>query len=326
MRPGVGPTAIEIISKCHAQSLFSARMIVIIKMECVSSSDEWADWKLINPAPTQRKKAGGPIGFEVEFVDDSGIRAHVRQAFRLGFVATNDCTSNPSSGPYISPSSDSERGVHPCGTKRHRRTDLRSLRVKRAANAHLADLPADIGRKSCSGKRGVTWIGFLPRNAVDGRLLTKLAVCPLIRRAGRSRGSLSDFGLVDAIESGIVKIPRLPVIDTTGRPDPKYFKLWKAINDNLEPGERLPGKSRRPKAEVVYREAEGALQQIASQWKERFEQMMAARPGQEHVPPVLILVCDNTDIAEVFYRKISRETEVEAVTEADVAEVLGEDD
>ncbi len=137
---------------------------------------------------------------------------------------------------------------------------------------------------------------------------------------------VSDFGLVDAIESGIVKIPRLPVLDTTGRPDPKYFKLWKAINENLEPGERLPGKAGRPKPEVVYREAEGALQQIASQWKERWEQMQAATPGQEQVPPVLILVCDNTDIAEVFYGKISGETETEAVTEADVAAVLGEED
>jgi type III restriction enzyme len=137
---------------------------------------------------------------------------------------------------------------------------------------------------------------------------------------------VSDFGLVDAIESGIVKIPRLPVLDTTGRPDPKYFKLWKAINENLEPGERLTGKSKRPKPEVVYREAQGALLQIASQWKERFLQMEAATPGQEHVPPVLILVCDNTNIAEVFYRKISGETETETVTEADVAEVLGEDD
>ena len=137
---------------------------------------------------------------------------------------------------------------------------------------------------------------------------------------------VSDFGLVDAIESGIVKIPRLPVLDTTGRPDPKYFKLWKAINENLEPGERLPGKSKRPKPDVIYREAEGALLQIASQWKERFLQMEAATPGQEHVPPVLILVCDNTDLAEVFYRKISGETETETVTEADVADVLGEDD
>ena len=136
---------------------------------------------------------------------------------------------------------------------------------------------------------------------------------------------VSDFGLVDAIESGIVKIPRLPVLDTTGRPDPKYFKLWKAITENLEPGERLPGKAKRPKPDVVYREAEGALLQIASQWKERFEQMQAATPGQEHVPPVLILVCDNTDIAEVFYRKISGESEIEAVTEAEIVEMLGAD-
>lgn len=43
---------------------------------------------------------------------------------------------------------------------------------------------------------------------------------------------VSDFGLVDAIKSGIVKIPRLPVNDTTGRPEAKYFKLSKAINEN----------------------------------------------------------------------------------------------
>jgi type III restriction enzyme len=72
-------------------------------------------------------------------------------------------------------------------------------------------------------------------------------------------------------------------------------------------------KAKRPKPEVIYREAEGALLQIASQWKERFLQMEAATPGQEHVPPVLILVCDNTDIAEVFYRNISGETETETL-------------
>jgi type III restriction enzyme len=138
---------------------------------------------------------------------------------------------------------------------------------------------------------------------------------------------VSDFGLVDAIESGIVKIPRLPVQDTTGRPDPKYFKLWKDhICDGLQPGERLPGKGGRPKPEVAYMKAEGALIQIASQWKERFEQIQAAKPGQEQVPPVLILVCNDTDVAEVFYRKISGEIEEDVVTEAEVAEVLAEEE
>jgi len=45
---------------------------------------------------------------------------------------------------------------------------------------------------------------------------------------------VSDFGLVDAIESGITKIPRMPVLDTTGRPDPRYFRLWDAIDAEIE--------------------------------------------------------------------------------------------
>jgi type III restriction enzyme len=136
---------------------------------------------------------------------------------------------------------------------------------------------------------------------------------------------VSDFGLVDAIECGIVKIPRLPVLDTTGRPDPKYFKLWEAIKDGLQPAELLPGRARKPKPEVIYREAEGALQQIAGQWVERFRYLNEATPGREHIPPVLIIVCDNTDIAEVFYRNISGEREVETITEEDVEDVLAED-
>lgn len=134
---------------------------------------------------------------------------------------------------------------------------------------------------------------------------------------------VSDFGLVDAIESGIVKIPRLPVSDTTGRPEPKYFKLWEHIRSDLQPGHFLPGKAKKPKPEMVYEKAEPALKQLAGQWVERFIQIQEARPGQVQVPPVLILVCDNVDIAELFYRKISGEEPLLAATPEDVAEVEG---
>lgn len=137
---------------------------------------------------------------------------------------------------------------------------------------------------------------------------------------------VSDFGLVDAIESGITKIPRLPVQDTTGRPDPRYFRLWEAIRDGLQPGEKLPGRSGKPKPEVVWREAQGALVQIMGQWEERFDRIRAGQPGVDRTPPCVIIVCDNTDIAEEFYRRISGERVIEAVTEADVQEVLDEDD
>ncbi len=177
------------------------------------------------------------------------------------------------------------------------------------------------------------WIQGLDRlnNASEDepgvRICVDLSATPFyIKGSGHPEGTpfpwiVSDFGLVDAIESGIVKIPRLPVSDTTGRPDPKYFKLWEYIKGGLEPAEFLPGRARRPKPDAVYREAEGALQQLAGQWRERFEYIQNATPGQEHIPPVLIVVCDNTDLAEIFYRNISGEHEEEIATQADLAEV-----
>ena len=118
---------------------------------------------------------------------------------------------------------------------------------------------------------------------------------------------MSDFSLVDAIESGIVKIPRLPVDDTTGRPEPRYFRLWKSIVDELQPGERVGGK---PKPDVIWERAQSALLTLAGQYEERFGYIKESSEGQDKTPPALIIVCDNTQIAEVFFRKISGESTV----------------
>jgi type III restriction enzyme len=173
-------------------------------------------------------------------------------------------------------------------------------------------------------EEATVWIDGLDRinKACGVKFCVDLSATPFyLQGSGYIEGSplpwlVSDFGLVDAIESGIVKIPRLPVSDTTGRPEAKYFRLWKNIMDNLKPGEKLPGG--KPKPEVVWREAQDALLTLAGQWKERFQYTQEREPGREQTPPVLIIVGDNTDIAEVFYRNISGE---EAVEEDD-----GEDD
>ena len=49
---------------------------------------------------------------------------------------------------------------------------------------------------------------------------------------------VSDFGLVDAIESGLVKIPQLAVRDTSGNTVPGYFNIWRWILPRLTPAER----------------------------------------------------------------------------------------
>jgi type III restriction enzyme len=185
--------------------------------------------------------------------------------------------------------------------------------------------------------QGLDWINNCLDGAARGILhCIDLSATPFyIKGSGFSEGQpfpwlVSDFGLVDAIESGIVKIPRLPVRDTAGkrdeagRPDPKYFRLWRKINEALHPHEKFG--SGKPKPEPCYREAHGALTQIAGQWLERFRYVQAANPDQERVPPVLIIVCDNTEIADYFYRKISGETESEEVTPEDVEDVENEEE
>ena len=113
---------------------------------------------------------------------------------------------------------------------------------------------------------------------------------------------VSDFGLVDAIESGIVKIPRVPVDDNTGALIPKYFRLWEYINQQLPASERQTAR-RRAKPESVLREAEGALATLASEWKKTFDEFQ--RAGSP-VPPVMIVVCDNTDLAKLVHEHIAR--------------------
>lgn len=124
---------------------------------------------------------------------------------------------------------------------------------------------------------------------------------------------VSDFGLVDAIESGITKIPRLPVSDTTGQPDPKYFRLWRNITKDLAPAQRLSNK--RPKPDVVWERAQDALVQLAGEYKKTFEAIQQANDTALKAPPVMIVVCDNTDIAQVFFENTSGQSEVESIPE-----------
>jgi type III restriction enzyme len=167
-------------------------------------------------------------------------------------------------------------------------------------------------------EEATVWVSGLDKiNAACGiGICVDMSATPFyINGSGYPEGSpfpwiVSDFSLVDAIESGITKIPRLPAIDNTGRPDPKYFKLWEHITRDLKPGEKLNGG--KPKPEVIFRKAEDALLTLAGEWKQKFDQVKSSAPGLDRTPPVMILVCDNTDIAKHFYRAISGEETIEA--------------
>jgi len=160
-------------------------------------------------------------------------------------------------------------------------------------------------------EEATVWISGLDKINKDRgiNLVVDFTATPFyIQGSGYPEGSplpwiVCDFGLVDAIECGIVKIPQVPVDTNSGRPVPEYFALWKWINDKLPARERATGR-RKPKPEAILREADGALKQLAGQWKTKFEEFKSV---DHPVPPTMIIVCDNTDIAELVHEYVSGE-------------------
>jgi len=159
-------------------------------------------------------------------------------------------------------------------------------------------------------RQATIWVSGLDKiNAVRGiNFCADFSATPFyIKGSGYDEGSpfpwiVSDFGLVDAIECGIVKIPRVPVDDNTGALIPRYFRLWEWINSRLPASERQRAR-RRAKPESVLREAEGALAMLASEWKKTFDEFQKAGSP---VPPALIVVCDNTSLSKLVHEHIAR--------------------
>jgi Type III restriction enzyme, res subunit len=77
--------------------------------------------------------------------------------------------------------------------------------------------------------------------------------------------TVSDFGLTDAIESGLVKIPQLAVRDNTGAEIPGYFNIWRWILPKLTAAER-GGRKSNPKPEAILKYA---YQFVAQRWQPR---------------------------------------------------------
>ncbi len=116
---------------------------------------------------------------------------------------------------------------------------------------------------------------------------------------------VSDFGLTDAIESGLVKIPQLAVRDTTGAAIPGFFNVWEWVKGKLTPAER-GGKSASPKPEAILKYASYPIAMLGGLWEE--ERQAWAKDGVDSRPPVFIAVCKNTKIAKVVYDWLADDT------------------
>ena len=120
-----------------------------------------------------------------------------------------------------------------------------------------------------------------------------------LRGSGYAEGTLfpwtmSDFSLMDAIECGIVKLPRVPVADNLPATDTLVFRnLWEHI------GKRM---ARTRDALNLPNELQTALHALYGHYQETFDKWRKEDIG---VPPCFIVVCNNQTTSKLLYDYIA---------------------
>ena len=153
------------------------------------------------------------------------------------------------------------------------------------------------------------WISGL--EAVNRKLgvprIIDLSATPFfLRGSGYAEGTLfpwtmSDFSLMDAIECGIVKLPRVPVADNIPGGDmPKFRNLWEHIGKRMPKKGRGKAKTLDPLSLPV--ELQTALEALYGHYEKTYHLW---KENGVHVPPCFIVVCNNTSTSKLVYDYLS---------------------
>ncbi len=113
--------------------------------------------------------------------------------------------------------------------------------------------------------------------------------------------TMSDFSLMDAIECGIVKLPRVPVADNIpGEEMPMFRDLWEHIRAKMPKKGRGKGGTLDPLS--LPPQLQTALEALYGHYEKTFHLWEEKRVP---VPPCFIVVCQNTAISKLVYDFIS---------------------
>ena len=116
--------------------------------------------------------------------------------------------------------------------------------------------------------------------------------------------TISDFSLMDAIECGIVKLPRVPVaqnlVSTSDDEMPMFRELWKHIRTQMPKKGRGAGQELDPlKLPTLLKTA---LEALYGHYEKTYKLWEAAGNS---VPPCFIVVCNNTATSKLVYDYVS---------------------
>jgi type III restriction enzyme len=153
------------------------------------------------------------------------------------------------------------------------------------------------------------WISGL--EAVNRKLgiarVIDLSATPFfLQGSGYAEGTLfpwtmSDFSLMDAIECGIVKLPRVPVADNIpGGEMPRFRNLWEHIRTRMPKKGRGKASTLDPLSLPV--ELQTALEALYGHYAKTYTLW---KDGGIQVPPCFIVVCNNTSTSKLVYDYVS---------------------
>ncbi len=152
----------------------------------------------------------------------------------------------------------------------------------------------------------ITGIEAVNRKLGVNRIIDLSATPFFLRGSGYAEGTLfpwtmSDFSLMDAIECGIVKLPRVPVADNIPGGDmPKFRNLWEHIRTRMPKKGRGKAQTLDPLSLPV--ELLTALEALYGHYEKTYELW---KDAGVHVPPCFIVVCNNTSTSKLVYDFIS---------------------
>ncbi len=183
-------------------------------------------------------------------------------------------------------------------------------REKPRAEGEADDLKGDERKEAEKNTKAArVWISGL--EAVERKLgVTKvldLSATPFfLSGSGYAEGTLfpwtmSDFSLMDAIECGIVKLPRVPIADNIpGNEMPMFRNLWEHIRAKMPKKGRGKGGDLDPLS--LPPQLQTALQALYGHYEKTYD--LWAKRGIR-VPPCFIVVCQNTAISKLVYDFVS---------------------
>jgi len=182
------------------------------------------------------------------------------------------------------------------------RPDAGPLPVARSDEETAAEANAEA---ESNKKTARVWINGIRSAAmiIGVKVIYDLSATPFfLRGSGYREGELfgwviSDFSLMDAIEAGIVKVPRVPTHDdVVARDEPIFRHIYKHVRGSLP--KRGRGKQKELSPEDLPPTLEAALRALYRDYEGRYNEWMSK--GAE-TPPVFIVVANNTATSKLIY-------------------------